>query len=342
MVQLEVVDSSTPRPLAEQPTVSVVLPAHNEGEGIRHAIEVVAGVLRQCNVSHELIVVDDGSRDDTWAQVRESAARHNYVRGLRFSRNFGKEAALLAGLRAARGKAVITMDADLQHPPSAIPEMLQCWRDGAMVVHAVKRDRSTDSFMQRVRAKLFNGLISRLGRIDLESASDYKLLDRAAVDVLVERLPERERFFRGLAQWIGFPQASVPFNVAPRAAGTGKWSLLGLVNLATTAVLSFSGAPLRLVTILGSVTLLFAALVGGEALVSWVRGNAAAGFLTLEFTLLIIGSFIMISLGIVGEYIAKIYEELKGRPSFLVQERTGFDDEAAEAGRERESSRFAG
>lgn len=330
MPQLEILESLPLRPLAqpEVPVVSVVLPAHNEGDGIRLALETIAGVLRQCNVSFELIVVDDGSRDDTFARVQEAAARHPYVRGLRFSRNFGKEAALLAGLRVARGQAVITMDADLQHPPSAIPELLRCWREGAKVVHAVKRDRSTDSRMQRLRAQLFNGLISRFGRIDLANASDFKLLDRVAVDVLIERLPERGRFYRGLAQWIGFPQANVQFNVAPRVAGAGKWSLLGLVNLAMTAILSFTSAPLRLVTILGFVTLVFAGLVGGEALMSWVQGNAAAGFLTLEFTLLIIGSFVMISLGIVGEYIARIYEELKGRPAYLLEERVGFEDDA--------------
>lgn len=329
MVLLEVLDAGPgKRPAAEDiPLVSVVLPAHNEGEGIRRALETIAGVLRACGVTFELIVVDDGSRDDTFAEVQEAAQRWSWVRGLRFSRNFGKEAALLAGLRAARGKAVITMDADLQHPPGVIPDLLRLWRDGAKVVHAVKRDRSTDTGAARWRARVFNGLLSRFGRIDLQNASDFKLLDRTAVDVLIERLPERGRFYRGLAQWIGFAQASVPFNVAPRAAGTGKWSLLGLISLATTAILSFTSAPLRIVTLLGLVTLVFAAIVGTDALISWVLGNNAAGFLTLEFTMLILGSFIMISLGIVGEYIAKIYEELKGRPTYLVEQSVGFDDD---------------
>ncbi len=316
-----------PRLQPGAPLLSVVLPAHNEADGIVHTLEKIAQVLRGCDLSFELIVVDDGSRDDTYLRVEEAAGRLAWVRGLRFSRNFGKEAALLAGLRAARGRAVVTMDADLQHPPGAIPEMLKCWRDGAKVVHAVKRDRSTDSRAARARAQVFNGLIARLGKIDLHNASDFKLLDREAVDVLVRALPERGRFYRGLAQWIGFRQAEVLFDVAPRYAGHSRWSVLGLIELATTAILSFTSAPLRIVTLLGVLTLVFAVLVGGEALWSWWQDEAAAGFLTLEFTLLTIGSFIMISLGIVGEYIAKIYEELKGRPPYLVERACGFEED---------------
>jgi polyisoprenyl-phosphate glycosyltransferase len=309
------------------PLISVVLPAHNEAEGIGHTLEVIGRVLREADLHHELIVVDDGSHDGTFARVSAVAGVDPRVRGLRFSRNFGKEAALMAGLREAHGHAAVTMDADLQHPPELIPEMVRRWREGAWVVHGVKQRRAGDPPLVRLRAWAFNGLLQRLGKIDLHNASDFKLLDRAVVDVLIHQLPERERFYRGLTAWIGFPQASVPFDVGARNAGSGKWSLLALTGLAVTGVLSFTSAPLRLVTLLGLITLVLAAGVGGEALWSWMHGRAVSGFATVILTLLILGSFIMISLGIVGEYLAKLYEEIKVRPPYLIEARCGLDME---------------
>jgi polyisoprenyl-phosphate glycosyltransferase len=219
----------------------------------------------------------------------------------------------------------VTMDADLQHPPELIPEMVRRWREGAWVVHGVKQSRTGDPPLVRLRAWAFNGLLQRLGRIDLHNASDFKLLDRAVIDVLVHQLPERERFYRGLTSWIGFPQASVPFDVGARNAGSGKWSMLALTGLAVTGVLSFTSAPLRIVTFLGFLTLVLAAGVGGDALWSWMHGRAVSGFATVILTLLILGSFIMISLGIVGEYLAKLYEEIKVRPPYLIEARCGLE-----------------
>jgi len=307
--------------------LSIVIPAHNEALGIADAIDVIAGVLDQCAIRYELIVVDDGSRDATFAKVQELCQERPVLRGLHFSRNFGKEAALLAGLEAAKGDAVITMDADLQHPPALIPQMLEKWREGAKVVHAVKEDRSHDSAFARLRAGIFNGILTRLSGIDVRNSSDFKLLDRTAVDVIVRQLPERRRFYRGLADWVGFEQASIPFAVEQRTAGEGKWSFMALVDLATTAIISFTSAPLRIVTILGSITLVFAFLVAVEALWSWLQGEAVSGFATIIMTVLLLGSFIMISLGIVGEYIAKIYEEIKARPSYIVDSACGFEEE---------------
>jgi len=307
--------------------LSIVIPAHNEALGIADAIDVIAGVLDQCAIRYELIVVDDGSRDATFAKVQELCQERPVLRGLHFSRNFGKEAALLAGLEAAKGDAVITMDADLQHPPALIPQMIEKWREGAKVVHAVKEDRSHDSAFARLRAGIFNGILTRLSGIDVRNSSDFKLLDRTAVDVIVRQLPERRRFYRGLADWVGFEQASIPFAVEQRTAGEGKWSFMALVDLATTAIISFTSAPLRIVTILGSITLVFAFLVAVEALWSWLQGEAVSGFATIIMTVLLLGSFIMISLGIVGEYIAKIYEEIKARPSYIVDSACGFEEE---------------
>jgi glycosyltransferase involved in cell wall biosynthesis len=304
-------------------TLSVVLPAYNEEAGIAHAIEVIGGVLDTTGLGWEIVVVDDGSRDKTFDVLKELAARNAHVRALRFSRNFGKEAALLAGLKTARGEAVITMDADLQHPPKLIPAMVEAWRKGAKVVDAVKRSRDTDGPLTRLRAKVFNTLISRLGGVNLDNSSDFKLLDRVVVDTITRALPERQRFYRGLTDWVGYTRERILFDVEERAVGAGKWSLRGLVGLAITAIVSFTSAPLRIVTGLGLATLLFGLVVATEALWGWAHGKAVSGFTTIILTLLIIGSFIMISLGIIGEYIAKIYDEIKARPNYLIEHSVG-------------------
>jgi glycosyltransferase involved in cell wall biosynthesis len=274
-------------------------------------------------VRWEIVVVDDGSRDGTFDRLAEIARREPRVKGLRFSRNFGKEAALLAGLTHATGDAVITIDADLQHPPALIPQMIEHWRGGAKVVDAVKRSRDTDGWLMRVRARVFNALLTRLGGIRVENSSDFKLLDRIVVDTVVSLLPERRRFYRGLTEWVGYQRASLPFDVAERHAGDSKWSLWKLIELALTATISFTSAPLRIVTVLGFCTLAFGFVVGAEALIGWARGMAVSGFTTTIATLLIIGSAIMISLGIIGEYIAKIYDEIKARPAYLVDGQVG-------------------
>ena len=305
--------------------LSVVVPAHNEAAGITHAIEVIATTLASCGMRLEIIVVDDGSRDATFERVKDRSIADGRVKGLRFTRNFGKEAALLAGLRVANGEAVVTIDSDLQHPPALIPKMIEEWRKGAMVVDGVKRRRENDGVLTRLRAGLFNSLLSRLGGINMENSSDFKLLDRVVVDAIARELPERQRFYRGLADWVGYRHASIPFDVEVRAEGKGKWSLWKLMQLATTAIVSFTSAPLQIVTVLGILTLLLGVVVGADALISYFQGRAVSGFATTIITLLIVGSFIMISLGIIGEYIAKIYDEIKARPSYLVESAVGFE-----------------
>ncbi|OYY95107.1 MAG: hypothetical protein B7Y41_04670 [Hydrogenophilales bacterium 28-61-23] len=305
--------------------MSVVLPAHNEEAGISRAFDVIGRTLDECGVRWEIVVVDDGSRDQTFAVVSRCARSDHRIRGIHFSRNFGKEAALLAGIDAARGEAVITMDADLQHPPSVIPEMLEAWRAGAKVVHAVKRQREHDGAAMRIRAWAFNKTISWLGGINIQNSSDFKLMDRVVVDVIARQVPEKRRFFRGLTDWVGYRRVDIPFDVAERSDGEGKWSFLGLVELALTALVSFTSAPLRIVTIMGLLTLALGLGITIDTLWAWLQGRAVSGFATMILTLLIIGSFIMISLGIIGEYIAKIYEEVKARPVYLIDEYAGFD-----------------
>jgi glycosyltransferase involved in cell wall biosynthesis len=315
---------------AQQPhLLSVVVPAHNEARGIARAVDVIVRALAPCGMALEIIVVDDGSRDATFERIRDLSQKDARIKGLRFTRNFGKEAALLAGLRFSSGDAVVTIDSDLQHPPALIPSMIDAWRNGAMVVDAVKRSRENDGALTRLRAGLFNALLSRLGGINLQNSSDFKLLDRVVVDAITQGLPEKQRFYRGLADWVGYRHASIPFDVEARAEGQGKWTLLKLMDLATTATVSFTSAPLRIVTILGLLTLVFGFVVAAEAMVGWFQGRAVSGFTTTIITLLIVGSFIMISLGIIGEYIAKIYDEIKARPAYLVESMVGIHGEEA-------------
>ena len=312
--------------------LSIVIPAHNEAGILEAAVDRIKATLDQAGLNSEIIVVDDGSTDATFNLVARLTDTVQGLKGISLSRKFGKESALLAGLRAAVGEVVVTIDADLQHPPHLIPALLDEWRSGARVVHAVKRSRDADSWYSRMGASMFNRVLSRASGLDMRDASDFKLLDRTAVDLITDQLPERGRFYRGLADWVGFEQRRVPFDVVERDEGAGKWSRLALVDLAVTAITSFTSAPLRLITILGMVTLVFGLIVSIEALWSWFHGDAVSGFVTIIITLLMIGSFIMISLGIIGEYIAKIYDEIKQRPQYVIESTCGFNPDERSAG----------
>jgi glycosyltransferase involved in cell wall biosynthesis len=294
--------------------ISAVIPAYNESQGIAETIKQIAVCLDACESAWEIIVVDDGSRDPTYRQICRISEGDPRVKGITLSRNFGKEAAILAGLEHASGQAVIIIDADLQHPPRLIPEMIGKWRSGAQIVHTVKRNRTTDSAGKKAAAYCINQLISNLGGINVNNSSDFKLLDREIVDIIVRLLPERERFFRGLTSWLGFSEAYIYFDVADRQGDQSKWSFWALLELSITALTSFTCAPLRIITFLGIATLLLGFLVAGDAIWSLIIGQSVSGYATIVISVLLIGSFIMISLGIIGEYIAKIYEEVKARP----------------------------
>jgi len=310
-----------------KPIISAVIPAYNEHQGISAAVTHIASILNSCDSAWEIIVVDDGSRDETYQQICLLSEAEPRIKGLSLSRNFGKEAAMLAGLAHAKGEAVIIIDADLQHPPSFIPEMVDKWRAGAQIVHLVKRNREDDSVAKKAAAYCINQLITGLGGINVKNSSDFKLLDREIVDIIVHQLPERERFFRGLTSWLGFSEAYIFFDVASRQGDESKWSFLQLLELAITALTSFTSLPLRIVTLLGFATLILGFLVASEALWSLTQGQSVSGFVTIIISLLLIGSFIMISLGIIGEYIAKIYEEVKARPHYLVKTSVGINKE---------------
>ena len=302
--------------------LSVVLPAYNEEESVPLAAQVIGDLLTGAGIGHELIFVNDGSRDHTWRAIQEAAARRPQVRGIRFSRNFGKEAAIFAGLAQAKGDCCVVLDCDLQHPPEKILEMYRLWQQGWQVVEGVKISRGKESPLHTLAAKTFYRFLSGATRIDMSHASDFKLLDRRAVDVLVA-MREKNAFFRALSSWIGFDTAQVEFEVQPRAAGESKWSLRSLTRYAVTNLAAFSTAPLQIVTILGVLVFLCSLVLGCWSLWQKINGQALEGFTTVILLLLLIGSALMVCLGILGYYIAKIYEEIKDRPRYIVADDCG-------------------
>ena len=302
--------------------LSVVLPAYNEEESVPLAADVIGDLLTKAGIDHELIFVNDGSRDHTWRAIQEAAARRPQVRGIRFSRNFGKEAAIFAGLAQAKGDCCVVLDCDLQHPPEKILEMYRLWQQGWQVVEGVKISRGKESPLHTLAAKTFYRFLSGATRIDMSHASDFKLLDRRAVDVLVA-MREKNAFFRALSSWIGFDTAQVEFEVQPRAAGQSKWSLRSLTRYAVTNLAAFSTAPLQIVTILGVLVFLCSLVLGCWSLWQKINGQALEGFTTVILLLLLIGSALMVCLGILGYYIAKIYEEIKDRPRYIVSDDCG-------------------
>lgn len=302
--------------------LSVVLPAYNEEESVPLAADVIGDLLTQAGIDHELIFVNDGSRDHTWRAIQEAAARRPQVRGIRFSRNFGKEAAIFAGLAQAKGDCCVVLDCDLQHPPEKILEMYRLWQQGWQVVEGVKISRGKESPLHTLAAKTFYRFLSGATRIDMSHASDFKLLDRRAVDVLVA-MREKNAFFRALSSWIGFSTAQVEFQVREREAGRSKWSLRSLFRYALTNLAAFSTAPLQLVTFLGVLVLIASVVLSVHSLWQKFTGQALEGFTTVIILILFIGSILMICLGIIGYYIAKIYEEVKDRPRYILSDTCG-------------------
>ncbi len=302
--------------------LSVILPAYNEEKMIPVAADTISGILERENIDFELLFIDDGSKDATWENITRVAGRNAHVVGVHFSRNFGKEAAMFAGLEKASGDCCVVIDCDLQHPPEKIVEMYRLWEDGYEVVEGIKEDRGEESGFHKFAANSFYGLISRATGMDMSSSSDFKLLDRKVVDTL-NSLPERNVFFRALSFWVGYRKATVYYSVRERTEGESKWSTKSLIKYAITNIGSFSSAPLHMVTVLGLIMLMVAIVFSIISLVQKLTGQALGGFTTVILLLLFSSSIIMISLGIVGYYIARIYDEIKGRPRYIISETVG-------------------
>ena len=302
--------------------LSVIIPSFNENENIRRTAGTIAAVLRDAGIEYELLFVDDGSRDSTWAEI---CAAHEFdpcVRGLGFSRNFGKEGAIFAGLKNAAGDCAVVIDCDLQHPPELIPEMYSLWQGGAEVVEAVKRSRGREGLFHKLFARSFYKMMKSSSGINLDGASDFKLLDRKVINALNE-LPERITFFRALSSWVGFATERVEFDVQPRAAGKSKFSMKSLFRFALNNITSFTDVPIRLISWVGAIFGVMAVILGIQTLVKYFCGQAAEGFSTVILLILITGACVLLGVGVIGYYLSKIYEEIKQRPRYIISRRTG-------------------
>lgn len=309
------------------PTLSVVIPVYNEFDSIdrlyRRLLTVVAGLPVS---GHEILFVDDGSPDASFAEVLRLGKGDAAVRGIRFARNFGKEAAMAAGLQMASGDVVVLMDGDLQHPPELIPAMFERWQDGAHMVTAVRRSRDTDPWLRNVLSHAFYRLFARLCEVSLaEGGGDFRLFDRAVVDA-INSLPERNRFMKGITSWVGFRQDRVPFDPAARETGGTRWSMWRLLRYALDGISAFSTFPLRVWSLIG---FWMAFLSGGYGL--WllfkttIWGVDIPGYASLMLSVLFTGGIQLISLGVLGEYVGRIFTEVKARPLYLVAETIGFE-----------------
>lgn len=301
--------------------LSIVLPSYNEEQNIANTAKVLSELMEQEHIDYELIFVSDGSKDNTYQEILKASSDNPHVKGAEFSRNFGKEAGIFAGLSLALGDAVVVMDCDLQHPPQVILEMWKLWQEGYEVVEGIKSSRGKESIAHKMSAGLFYKIMSKLIKMDMNASSDYKLLDRKVVDVLLE-LPEKNTFFRALTFWAGFRTTTVEYEVQERLYGQSKWSVISLMKYAITNATSFSTLPLQLVTIMGVVSILFSVILAIQTMFKYLTGTAVEGFTTVILLVLIIGGFIMLSLGIIGHYIARIYEEVKGRPRYIISKVT--------------------
>ncbi len=299
-------------------SVNIVIPVYNEGQTL---FKLLQAIRREVQVLTEIefifIVVNDGSTDDTFDFLDEYCRCNADTKFISLTRNFGKEAAIMAGLEYSEGEAVIVMDADLQHPPELIPRMIELWNQNMDVVEACKSRRGKETLSRRFLAGSFYRLFELLAERDLKDHSDFKLLDRKVVNAYVS-LPERNRFFRGLIPWFGFSSARIYFDVPDRSNGGTRWSSLTLFRLSINALTGFSSAPLYLINILGVVCLLLSLLIGGVAIYDKFTGQAVSGFTTVILLILLIGSFIMFGLGLIGVYLGQIFKEIKKRPIYIV------------------------
>ncbi|MDR2851539.1 MAG: glycosyltransferase family 2 protein [Burkholderiaceae bacterium] len=309
--------------LGPRHSLSCIIPCRNEASNLALLLPQVQAVLDASALQWEVILVDDGSTDDTHSLLKQWTARPGF-RALQLSRNFGKEAALTAGFEAARGDAVLSMDADLQHTPELIPTLIKHWHAGADVVYAVRANRDDESAFKRLGTRWFYRTVNASGRFNVPpDGGDFRLMSRAAVDALL-KLPERNRFMKGLYAWIGFNAVAVPYVPKTRAHGQTHFNALRLLHLSIDGVTAFATWPLRAVSVVGLLLALAGFIYGGYLTLSYLLwGNAVSGWTTIVILLLLFMGVQMISLGILGEYVGRIFEEVKNRPIYIVRHELG-------------------
>ncbi len=316
-------DGYDPSQVTDMKKISIVVPCYNEEATVEQYHNTVADLWDSSHLSEhylrELIFINDGSSDNTRDLIMRLSERDQTVRYTFFSRNFGKEAAIFCGLKQATGDAVVVMDCDLQHPPAAMVEMISKWEEGFDIVEGIKSTRGKESRSHGFFAGLFYKMISRMVGFDMAGSSDYKLMDRKVVDTL-NTLPEKATFFRALSYWVGYRQATVLYEVADRVGGESKWSGISLIKYAVSNLTSFTYAPLHLIAIVGTVIILIGIGLGIDAIISYFQGESVGGYPSLVILITLATGGIMLSLGVIAIYIAKMYSELKGRPRYVVDE----------------------
>lgn len=318
-----------PKTLNHKKLISCVVPVYNEEEVIAEFVAALDKTLKELIYPYEIVLVDDGSQDNTFTIVQQLRAQFP-IRYIRFSRNFGKEKALSAGLDYARGDAVILMDGDFQHPLELLSEFVVQWEAGYDMVYAVRQNRSDEAWLKRTCARAFYQFASKINRVNIPAnAGDFRLLDRKIVNAL-QKLPERNRFMKGLYSWVGFKQIAIPFEVQPRKLGTSQWSFYSLLDLAITGITSFTAFPLRMIALGGigvaTIAMLYALWI---ILSTLICGRQTPGWATIVTTISFFGGLQLFALGVVGEYIGRVFDEVKHRPHYIVDEESSFDDSRA-------------
>lgn len=304
-------------------SVSIVIPAHNEAPILRQCCEQITQVMEQLRTPYEIIIVDDGSTDGTAQCIQELHRRVPQIRGLVFSRNFGQQPALIAGMRHARGDAVITMDADLQHPPSLLPEMIRCWKEGHNIVYTIREHTDDVSWLKKSSSKFFYRIFNLMCERSIPAnAADFRLLDRRVVDTMA-LFPERSFFLRELAEWIGFSQVGIPYRAGKRGGGTTKNTLKKMGSMAIHHLFLSSTVPLRLILTMGILCMALSMVYGFVILGRWASGSAIPGWTSVILSVNVFGSLMLISIGIVGKYLAIIFHEMKRRPLYIIAEQIG-------------------
>jgi len=303
------------------PEISAVIPIFNEAGNIARLVDSLQEVFEEMGITWEAILVDDGSEDGSWDELQLLTNKHENLSIIRFTRNFGKEAAIYAGLMYARGASIVVMDADLQHPPGLIEEMWALRNEtGADVVSGVKRVRQQESLSRGLGARLFYRLFRLATDIDLALSTDFKLIS-SRVRNLYLSTPERYRFFRGMTRWFAFPERTIAFDPPVRkSAQVSRWSSQGLFSYAIGSLIAFSSLPVRVLGWLGAGTFVFGFILGVQTLINKINGHAVEGFTTVILTMLIIGSFLMMGLSIIGGYVVEIFRQVQQRPNFIIRE----------------------
>lgn len=301
--------------------LSIIIPAFNEEGNINRIVSVIDNLMVENKIDYEIVFVNDGSKDNSWAEISAASENNPNISAINFSRNFGKESAIFAGLKYAKGDACVLIDCDLQHPPKKIVEMYRIWENNDVdIVEGRKSSRGKENIIYRFFSKTFYRFITAESGIDMQNASDFKLMSRNVVDALND-MPERLTFFRAMSKWVGYKTEIVYFDVEKREVGESKWSVRKLIKYAVNSITSYTSAPMQIVTVVGVITFIISVILGINTLYNKISGKSLEGFSTVILLQLFTSSLIMFSLGIIGYYLSKIYEEIKQRPRYIINDR---------------------